>query len=212
MQGKPPTQQTIARRAGVTASFFRQIGFPSVMAIDGGVSVWSRAERSFEVGDPLEIPVGFESLRNEFPRVSPPELKKLISVGQPYWRVIFVGNSREFADGHIPGAQWMPRSRADLILEKACPDKGALIVITDSDDITATMTAGDLKKQGYVNLLILNGGSKAWVAAGFDVEKGLSGVMVPPEDMIPTIPNRSFENMMNYLSWEENLGHKYAPK
>ena len=41
------------------------------------------------------------------------------------------------------------------------------------------------------------------------VEKGLTNVMSPPNDVVAAGPDRSYADMMNYLRWEEALGHKY---
>jgi hypothetical protein len=51
----------------------------------------------------------------------------------------------------------------------------------------------------------------AWHRAGLAVEKGLTGVMAPPNDVVLSGPDRNFADMMNYLRWEEALGYKYAP-
>ena len=51
----------------------------------------------------------------------------------------------------------------------------------------------------------------AWQKAGLPVEKGSSGVMAPPTDVVLSGPDRNFADMQNYLRWEEALGHKYAP-
>jgi hypothetical protein len=51
----------------------------------------------------------------------------------------------------------------------------------------------------------------AWQKAGLPVERGLSGVMTPPTDVVPAGPDRNFADMQNYLRWEEALGYKYAP-
>ena len=42
------------------------------------------------------------------------------------------------------------------------------------------------------------------------VERGLSGVMEPPDDLVPAGPERSYADMIEYLRWEEALGKKYA--
>ncbi len=51
----------------------------------------------------------------------------------------------------------------------------------------------------------------AWRGAGLAVEQGLSGVMRPPDDVVPAGPERSYADMIHYLRWEEALGSKYAP-
>ena len=45
--------------------------------------------------------------------------------------------------------------------------------------------------------------------AGLPVEKGLTNVMSPPADVVASGPARNYADMMNYLRWEEALGHKY---
>jgi hypothetical protein len=49
----------------------------------------------------------------------------------------------------------------------------------------------------------------AWRGAGLPVEQGLTGVMTPPEDVVPAGPERPYHDMINYLRWEEALGRKY---
>jgi hypothetical protein len=44
------------------------------------------------------------------------------------------------------------------------------------------------------------------------VEEGLSGVMRPPTDLVFSGPDRTYADMMNYLRWEETLGHKYESR
>ena len=53
-------------------------------------------------------------------------------------------------------------------------------------------------------------GTGAWQDSGRDVEVGLTGVMSPPNDTLPMGPDRGFAEMVNYLRWEEELGHKYT--
>jgi len=57
----------------------------------------------------------------------------------------------------------------------------------------------------------LAGGMEAWRKEGRPVEQGLTGVMRPPDDVVPAGPDRGYADMINYLRWEEKLGHKYAP-
>jgi hypothetical protein len=50
----------------------------------------------------------------------------------------------------------------------------------------------------------------AWRKANLPVERGLSGVMVAPTDVVLAGPDRNSADMQNYLRWEEALGQKYA--
>jgi hypothetical protein len=56
---------------------------------------------------------------------------------------------------------------------------------------------------------VLAGGTNAWRQAGLPLERGLSGVMTPPNDVVAAGPERSYADMINYLRWETELGHKY---
>ena len=74
----------------------------------------------------------------------------------------------------------------------------------------SALAAGTLVELGYRDVSVLDGGMAAWRAAGLEVETGLSGVMSPPNDMIASGAERNYADMVNYLRWEEELGHKYA--
>ena len=89
------------------------------------------------------------------------------------------------------------------------PDKGAPLAVTCSDGVASCLAAATLAGMGYRDVWALDGGLAAWTAAGFAVERGLTGVMAPPNDVVPTGPDRGYADMMHYLRWEEELGRKY---
>jgi len=195
-------------RAAITASWFRRMGFPKVMVLNGGVEAWLKSGGMLEDGNPFERAAGFEKMLSRQQRVSPRQLaSELSAAASP--KVIFVGTSRDFADGHVPGSKWISRSWLDIKIGEICPDRKARIILTDTDGLTARMGAHDLARLGYEDCATLDGGIRAWTAVELELERGLTNVTVPPEDVLPTIPYRSFENMMNYLRWEEALGHKH---
>lgn len=94
------------------------------------------------------------------------------------------------------------------------PDKSALVIVTcsGSDSELAVFAAATLLDLGYTNVSALDGGMSAWQESGRAVERGLTGVMYPPSDMVASGPDRNFADKINYLRWEEELGHKYAPR
>ena len=85
------------------------------------------------------------------------------------------------------------------------------MAVTCLDGRNATLAGAILKELGYQSVAVLEGGMAAWQRAGLPVEKGLAGVMAPPNDVVLSGPDRNFKDMMNYLRWEEALGYKYAP-
>ena len=193
-------------RAAITASWFRRMGYPQVMAVVGGVDRWQKAGGDLETGDPYEKPPNFAATLKSVRQLTPEQLSAELAEGAVSG-ILFTGTSREFADSHVPGAVWLSRSWLDTKISEVFPDTNARLVLTDSDGVTGLMGCGDLSRLGYTNCSALRGGMPEWVNAGQPVERGLTGVLVAPEDVLPTIPWRSYENMMNYLRWEEALGH-----
>jgi rhodanese-related sulfurtransferase len=193
-------------RATVVASWYRQMGFRDVFAVDGGTTAWSASGGALEKGLPDESPVGYQAARGAAKSISPRELQAAAPAS-----VIFVDTSQDFARGHAPGARWVPRGWLELWIGDIVPSKSAPLVVTCLDGRGAPLAAATLRELGYQNLSVLDGGMAAWQKAGLPVERGLSGVMTPPTDVVPAGPDRNFADMQNYLRWEEALGYKYAP-
>ena len=182
------------------------MGFREVFAVDGGTTAWSASGGALEKGLPDESPVGYQEARSAAKSSSPRELQ-----AAPPASVIFVDTSQDFARGHVPGARWAPRGWLELWIGDIVPSKSAAIAVTCLDGRSAPLAAATLRELGYQNLSVLDGGMAAWQKAGLPVERGLSGVMTPPTDVVPAGPDRNFADMQNYLRWEEALGYKYAP-
>jgi rhodanese-related sulfurtransferase len=73
-------------------------------------------------------------------------------------------------------ASCVPLSRLELIAPGLLPRRSAPIVVTDDGEGLAERAAARLAEGGYTDVSVLEGGVKAWEAAGFPV---YSGVHVP---------------------------------
>ena len=197
-------------RAGVTASWLRQLGFPNVYVLDGGTAAWTASGRQLEAGPAEPQPAGFVEAQARVRPLDPHALASLLKTPGPPM-VLHVGTSREFAGGHVPGAHWLPRGWLEPRLEALVPDWTEPIVVTSPDGVDATLAAATVLDLGYHEVTVLAGGTRAWAAAGLPLERGLTGVMDPPDDVVPAGPERSHADMIEYLRWEEALGQKYAP-
>jgi rhodanese-related sulfurtransferase len=193
-------------RATLVASWYRQMGFRDVFAVDGGLTAWSASGGSLEKGLPEEIPAGLQEARGAARSISPRDLQAAAPGA-----IIFVDTSQEFARGHVPGSRWAPRGWLELWIGDVVPSKTTAVTVTGVDGVGAALAAATLKELGYQDVSVLDGGMAAWQKAGLPVERGLSGVMTPPTDVVPAGPDRNFADMQNYLRWEEALGYKYAP-
>ena len=195
-------------RAALTASWYRQMGFDEVYALYGGTSAWVQAGNPLESGCQDSEPLGLADALDRIRILTPEEADQVSDA-----TLIHVGLSSEFAQGHVPKASWVPRGWLELRIEDVAPDKSAPIIVTcsGSDSRQAVFAAAILLDLGYTDVSALDGGMSAWQESGRAVEKGLTGVMYTPSDMVASGPDRNFADKINYLRWEEELGHKYAP-
>ena len=191
-------------RAGVTASWFRQMGYGEVYVVEGGTSAWTEAGLSLETGLAPSRTLGLDEARAKVRRVSPAEL----DAAGPH-AVMFVDTSQDFAQGHVPGSRWAPRGWLELWVGDLAPSLTEPVTVTCLDGVHSTLAAATLLELGYTDVAVLDGGLRAWREAGLPVERGLSGVMSSPNDVVLSGPDRNYADMMNYLRWEEALGEKY---
>ena len=196
-------------RAAVTASWYRQMGFANVYAVAGGTRAWAAAGRPLASGvdEPIE-PLVAEA-RTRARQISTADLASLLESARPPL-TLYVDTSDRFAAGHVPGARWVPRGWLELRVAELAKDPAMAIVVTDEDGHDAVLGAATLIELGYRDVTALAGGTEAWRKEGRPLEQGLTGVLRPPDDVVPAGPDRSFADMINYLRWEERLGHKYA--
>jgi thiosulfate/3-mercaptopyruvate sulfurtransferase len=138
------------------------------------------------------------------PLLSPAELKPLL--GKPGVRIIDIRNPKAYDDQHIPGAVSAPYgtwrgpaanpgalpelSRLTALVQRLglTPDVHA-VVVSSGDDATdfgsAARVVWTLKVLGLKELSVLNGGVRAWVAAGLELDP--MPEVVQPSTYAPTL-------------------------
>ena len=191
-------------RSTIVASWYRQFGFQEVYVVEGGLDAWSAAGLELETGMPQEPVAGLAEAEGKVKPISPGELQ--VSTNQV---IIFVDTSQEFAQGHVPGARWVPRGWLEFQIGGFAPDKSSSVVVTGNSAANAVLTGATLQDMGYSNVSVLEGGMSLWRQQGLPIETGLSGVMSPPNDLVASGPDRNYADMITYLRWETALGEKY---
>jgi rhodanese-related sulfurtransferase len=189
-------------RASMTGAWLRQLGHANVYVLEGGVNAWTDAGLTLDVGYVESAPALYDAAKPHITLLTPSEA----AIAQR--KTIFVGTSEEFAAGHLPGATWLPRGFLELQIAEAVPAPETSLLVTCKTGIDSALAAATLLDLGYRDVTTLEGGTDAARKAGFTLETGLSGVTRAPNDVLPT--SRSYAEMLNYLRWEEDLGHKYA--
>jgi rhodanese-related sulfurtransferase len=208
-------------RATIAASWYRQMGFPNVYVVEGGVPAWTASgqaltkseapggPRGYDEGIAGAMPAGYDAAKAQVELLTPAVLDERRKGPQPPV-VIFVDTSREFTNGHVPGARWVPRGWLELTIADSAPAKDAPLVVTCASGPSAVLAGAALKGLGYQRVAALAEGMQGWVRAGLPVEKGLSGVMNPPNDVLTMGTDRTWAEAIQYLRWEEELGKKYG--
>ena len=208
-------------RATVTASWYRQMGFPNVYTVDGGTTAWvasgqalAKSEapggpRGYDEGIGGALPAGYEAARAKVELLAAGTLEARRRAS-PAPLVIVVDTSRDFSNGHVPGARWVPRGWLELAIGDVAPSKDTALVVTCSNGLNSVLAGATLKDLGYQRVAVLADGMQAWGRAGLPVERGLSGVMSPPNDVLTMGTDRTWAEAIQYLRWEEELAKKYG--
>ena len=85
--------------------------------------------------------------------------------------LVDVREESEWARGHLPGATHLGKGVIERDVERVFPDKDAALVLYCGGGFRSALAGDNLQKMGYTNVISMDGGWKAWVEAGFPVEK-----------------------------------------
>jgi rhodanese-related sulfurtransferase len=187
-------------RAVMTASWLKQMGWDvSVLKMDKGAD-------GLATGPFKPVVLGLDAAKADF--ISPADLQAKLSTVA----VADLGMSKQYFDGHIPGAHYLRRSTLAADIGKL-PDAGT-IVLTSPDGTLAQLAAADAAAASSKPVLALEGGTAAWQAAGYDIETGPTNLASEVNDI--RIRAREMDDaekekaMEAYLAWEINLVNQMA--
>ncbi len=185
---------TDGARAAITASWLIQLGFNDVFvyAIDPATEVLELGPEAPRVAGQI---AASES-------IAPQALQQRLAQGA---MLIDVSDSTTYAAGHIPGAQFVIRSRLPQTLGRL-PGAASLIV-TAEHPVLALLAAADLRALTEREVLVVDGGNPAWRKAGLPVETGETHLLDAPEDVwrSPYHQADRFAAFKRYLDWEIDL-------
>ena len=109
--------------------------------------------------------------------VSPSTLRERLQA-DPALAVLDVRTPAEFAQVHVPGAQLAPldQLKPEELVGQGIHKNAPLFLLCRSGQ-RDTLAATRLEGAGYTRCHVVEGGTLAWEAAGFPVERGESGVI-----------------------------------
>jgi glyoxylase-like metal-dependent hydrolase (beta-lactamase superfamily II)/rhodanese-related sulfurtransferase len=138
-------------KAGEAVIRLARVGSESVAGfLAGGIAAWDKAG--------LELA--------SVPQISVSELHELINHETPP-QVIDVRRTPEYENGHVPHALSAPllSLQQDLATLELDPTKPTAVICAGGYRSSAATSI--LRRNGFLNLMNVNGGTSAWVAAGF---------------------------------------------
>ena len=190
-------------RATMTASWLIQLGWEDVAVLEGGL-----AGGTLETGPEQLADAGHVPARANF--ISPAELRIALRGGT--CALVDFATSLEYRAAHIPDAWFAVRARLPEDAE-ALPD-AAFLVATSPDGGFAELAAGDLADATGKEVKVLEGGTQAWLAAGFDLTDGFENMASQNDDVWYKPYDHDgevvAEHMREYLTWEVGLVEQIA--
>jgi rhodanese-related sulfurtransferase len=186
----------------MTASWLKQMGWSDVAVMHLDDVGGARA-----TGQHRPRALGLE--RATAGTIGPAELKGRLD-GTPV-TVIDLDYSKSYRKGHIPGAWFSTRTRLGAALSKV--SEAGSIVMTSPDGALARIAASEIAGGTAVPVLALDGGTWAWVAAGYPLTAGDTHLADAADDVWLPARERSGdrEGMMRaYLAWEIDLVNQMA--
>lgn len=138
------------------------MGYPNVFVYDEGFPEWSKRGYPFETLDIL--------MKVDVPLVSAAEVKKMIDGGSRNYIILDIRDEKDIKSmGSIRGSFNIVLE--DLMASYNKIPRGKKIVIIDHAGKQTQITGRYLLKQGYTDLVGMEGGMKGgWIKAGYPVE------------------------------------------
>jgi len=142
-------------RSVMTASWLNQMGWDEVYVLEPESGDWA-----LETGPRAAQVPGFKRWKSVRAQQFAPDDAKLVDLS----------TSLRYRAWHVPGAWWAVRSRLAAARENI--GDAAEIVLTSEDGVLAHLAAPEAAEL-WPNVKVLEGGNKAWRAAGHAVESGM---------------------------------------
>jgi rhodanese-related sulfurtransferase len=118
--------------------------------------------------------------------MTPHRLRELLGDGREL-AVLDVREEGVFAAGHLLTAACLPLSRLETRLDALVPRRDTRIALCDDDEALARRAAAVMRRFGYSDIAVLEGGVGAWRAAGFELFTGVN------------VPSKAFGEFVEHL-------------
>lgn len=184
-------------RADMTGSWLAQMGWTVYVVEPHGDEA-----RTAQGGWPLHTPSA-----PDVATVSPAVLARWLDDSEPgQVAVLDVTSGVNYVKRHIPGAWFVIRARLSEALREVGPVQR--YVLTCGSSLLARFAADDLRRLTDAEIVVLDGGTQAWIHAGLPLESGPTRLASPRDDRYRRPyegTDNAAEAMQAYLDWEYGL-------
>jgi rhodanese-related sulfurtransferase len=199
-------------RATMAAYWYRKMGFKNVLVLRGGIDAWVKHGRTLECGDAQESIIGLERACSSVRCISSSYAESL-RTDKPDLLIVDVGLSRQYSEGHLPGAVWLSRDWIEERIAAFYPERRQPILVTCPDGRQSALAGATLVEMGYSNVSVLEGGMQKWIEHGRPVETELTKPLMEPNDVVLSASmSGDTRAMRRYLEWEIELARKTEKK
>jgi rhodanese-related sulfurtransferase len=98
------------------------------------------------------------------------DVKKRLDRGDKF-HLIDVREESEYAKDHLPGAVHLGKGVIERDIEKTFPDTSAPLVLYCGGGFRSALSADNLQKMGYTNVISMDGGMRGWRERNFPVSR-----------------------------------------
>ena len=108
--------------------------------------------------------------RRRIREVTVADVERVCAAGEPV-QLIDVREEEEWRRGHLPGARHLCKGIVERDIEQAVPDRDAHLILYCGGGFRSALAADALQKMGYRHVVSMDGGWRAWTAAGLAVNR-----------------------------------------
>jgi rhodanese-related sulfurtransferase len=83
--------------------------------------------------------------------------------------IVDVREESEYAMGHVPGAIHISKGVMERDVEMKIPDPSVEVILYCGGGFRSALSADNLQKMGYTNVISMDGGWRDWTGAGHPV-------------------------------------------
>ena len=111
-----------------------------------------------------------DEARSRIRELTVDQVKSMVDKGEKF-HLVDVREESEWAKDHLPGAVHMGKGVIERDIVQAIPDANAKIILYCGGGFRSALAAENLQRMGYTNVESMDGGWRAWVAAGMPTSK-----------------------------------------